>query len=147
MSSEYGIKYTPSTVQKATPLVNASIDDLNSIGIEYIRLHWVDLVNNIRYRVIPLSHFAKILDSPRPSISITKCVFGLVFISMAPGFSALGEYLYVPDMNTLRLCPYADGHASVMGWFEEKVPYKSPGGTLSVSVPLCPRMTLKRVVE
>jgi glutamine synthetase len=147
MSAEYGVKYTPSTVQKTTPLANVSIDDLKSMGIEYIRLQWVDLINNIRYRVIPLSYFAKILESPRPSISITKCVFGLVFITLAPGFSALGEYLYVPDMNTLRLCPYADGHASVMGWFEEKVPVKGPDGIPSVTVPLCPRTTLKRVVE
>jgi glutamine synthetase len=145
--SGYGVKYTPSAVQNANPLANLSVDALKVMGIQYIRLQWVDLVNNIRYRVIPLSHFSKILDSPRPSISIAKCVFGLVFISTAPGFSALGEYLYVPDMNTLKLCPYADGHASVMGWFEEKVPVKGPDGNLSVTVPLCPRTTLKRIVE
>jgi glutamine synthetase len=147
MSSEYGVKYTPSTVQKTNPLANVSIDDLKSMSIEYIRLQWVDLTNNIRYRVIPLSYFAKILESPRPGISIAKCVFGVVFITLVPGFLPLGEYLYVPDMNTLRLCPYADGHASVMGWFEEKVSVKGPRGIPSVTVSLCPRTTLKRVVE
>lgn len=147
MSSEYGVKYTPSTAPKATPLANVSIDDLKSKGIEFIRIQWVDLVNNTRYRVLPIDYFAKILDLPRPSISITKCVLGLVFISMAPGFSAIGEYLYVPDLKSIRLCPYAPGHASVMGWFEEKVPIEGPDGKSTVTVPSCPRTTLKRVVE
>lgn len=145
MSSEYGVKYTPSTV--TAPVADTSIEGLKSRGVEYIRLQWVDLINNTRYRVIPIDYFAKILESNRPSISITKCVLGLVFISLAPGFSSIGEYLYVPDMKTLRLCPYAPGHASVMGYFEEKLPIKGPGGEPTVKVPLCPRTTLKRIVE
>jgi glutamine synthetase len=147
MSSEYGVKYTPANVEKATPLANVSMDELESRGIQYIRLQWVDTVNNIRYRVIPISYFKKLLNSPRPSVSITKCVFGLVFITTAPGFAPVGEYIYLPDMNSIRLCPYAEGHASVMGWFEEKVPIKGPDGKLTLNVPLCPRSTLKRIVE
>jgi glutamine synthetase len=123
------------------------MDELESRGIQYIRLQWVDTVNNIRYRVIPISYFKKLLNSPRPSVSITKCVFGLVFITTAPGFAPVGEYIYLPDMNSIRLCPYAEGHASVMGWFEEKVPIKGPDGKLTLNVPLCPRSTLKRIVE
>jgi glutamine synthetase len=147
MSSEYGVKYTPNNVEKATPLANVSVAGLKSLGIEFIRLQWVDTVNNIRYRVIPLSYFEKLLESPRPSVSITKCVFGIVFITMAPGFSPVGEYLYLPDMNSIRICPYAEGHASVMGWFEEKVPIKGPDGNLTLNVPMCPRSMLKRIVE
>jgi hypothetical protein len=63
-----------------------SIADLQGQGIQYIRLQWVDLINNIRYRVIPITYFSKILQSPRPSISITKAVFGLVFNSLANKF-------------------------------------------------------------
>ena len=147
MSSEYGVKYTPHNVEKATPLANVSVAGLKSLGIEFIRLQWVDTVNNIRYRVIPLSYFEKLLESPRPSVSITKCVFGIVFITMAPGFSPVGEYLYLPDMNSIRICPYAEGHASVMGWFEEKVPIEGPDGNLTLNVPMCPRSMLKRIVE
>lgn len=145
MSSEYGVKYSPATAVKATPLSNISIQDLKyEHGIEYIRLQWVDFTNNILYRVISIEYFDEMLKSQRPSVSIAKCVFGLVFISLAPGFSALGEYLYVPDMNTLRLCPYAPGHASVMGYFEEKDPI---GPNSTFTVPICPRTMLKRVVE
>jgi glutamine synthetase len=148
MSSEYGVKYTPANVDKTPPLANISINGLKSMGIKYIRLQWVDLVNNIRYRVVPISYFAKLLDSPRPNISVTKCVFGLVFnVHVAPGFSPVGEYLYLPDMSSVRICPYAEGHASVMGWFEEKVPIKGPDGNLTLNVPMCPRSTLKRIVE
>lgn len=144
-SSEYGVKYSPSTVVKATPLSNTSIQDLQkNYGIEYIRLQWVDFTNSILYRIISIEYFDELLKSSRPSVSIAKCALGLVFISLAPGFSPIGEYLYVPDMNTLRLCPYAPGHASVMGYFEEKEPI---GRDLTFTVPICPRTTLKRVVE
>lgn len=146
MSFEYGVKYTPSNV-KAAPLANVPIRALMSRGVEYIRLQWVDTVNNIRYRVIPISYFAKLLDSPRPSVSITNSVLGQVFITLVPGFSPVGEYLYLPDMNSIRLCPYAEGHASVMGWFEEKVPVKGPDGNMTLTVPMCPRSTLRRIVE
>ncbi|KAF9507174.1 hypothetical protein BS47DRAFT_1373972 [Hydnum rufescens UP504] len=38
----------------------------------------------------------------------------MVEVTVAEGFSASGEYLYVPDMSTLRMCPYETGTASVM---------------------------------
>jgi hypothetical protein len=148
MSSDYGVKYTPANVETATPLVNVSIKDLKSIGIKYIRVQWVDFVNNIRYRVISISYFAKLLGSHRPSISIAKCALGMVFgVAIAPGFSIMGEYLYLLDMSSIRLCSYAEGHASVMGWFEEKAPIIGLDGNLTLNVPLCPRSTLKRIVE
>ncbi|EGO03198.1 hypothetical protein SERLA73DRAFT_119022 [Serpula lacrymans var. lacrymans S7.3] len=143
MSLDYGVKYTPSTVSAG----NISISDLNTYGIKHVRIQWVDLINNVRYRVVTLSHFNKLLKSSRPSISVTKCVFGLVFLALAPGFNAVGEYLYVIEISTLRLCSYAPGHAVVMGRFEEKVPIMSPSHSLSVQVPLCPRTTLRRVTE
>jgi glutamine synthetase len=147
MSFEYGVKYTPSNVKNAAPLANISISALSSMGVKYIRLQWVDTVNNIRYRVIPISYFAKLLDSSRPSVSITNSVLGQVFTTLVPGFSPVGEYLYLPDMNSIRLCPYAEGHVSVMGWFEEKVPINGPGENPTLMVPMCPRSTLKRIVE
>lgn len=112
-------------------------------NIKYVRVQWVDLINNIRHRVLPLAYFRKLVQSNRGGIGITKAGLGLVRLQMAPGFSPTGEYLYVPDLDSLRICPYAPGHLSVMGWFEEKLP--SPSGGLSV--PLCPRTLLKRIIE
>jgi len=78
----HGVQYSPFTVSEP----KITIQTLQDHSIQYIRLQWVDLLNNIRYRVIPTSYFLKVLDSPRPSISITKAVFGLVFIALADGF-------------------------------------------------------------
>jgi glutamine synthetase len=66
---------------------------------------------------------------------------------LAPTFLAVGEYLYVPDMASMKICPYAPGEASVMGWFQEKTPVPRADSKLSVEVDLCPRGILKRVVE
>jgi len=111
--------------------------------LAYIRLQWVDLVNNIRYRVIPLSYFEKLLSSPRPGVTFAKAVLGLVYLNMAEGFNAIEEYLYVVDLESLRVCPYEPGHATVMGYFQEKVPVTGS----KVEIDLCPRGILKRIEE
>lgn len=139
----YGVHYTPSS----TFAPNLTVNELKAKGIRYIRLQWTDLSNCVRFRVIPISHFSKILASPRPSVSLAKAGLGLIFISVAKGFSAVGEYLYVPDLSSFRICPYAPGHAVVMGWFEEKIPVHGLDGNPTLKVGLCPRATLRRVVE
>jgi len=58
----------------------------------------------------------------------------------------MGEYLYVPDMSSLKPCPWAPGHVSVLGRFEEKTPIDGLQGEAALTVPLCPRTTLKRIV-
>lgn len=107
----------------------------------------MDLVNIVRYRVIPLAYFEKLLKSPRPGVGVAKAAMGLVYLMAADGFSPMGEYLYAPDMSTLRVCPYAPGHASVMGWFQERTPIMVMNGPPTVEVDLCPRTILRRVVE
>jgi glutamine synthetase len=143
-SYNYGVEYSPLTV---SPPLEFTIEKLEQTGIRFIRLQWVDLVNNIRFRVIPIAHFKRMLTSSRPSISITKVSLGLVFITTAPGFSAIGEYLYVIDWSSVMLCPYAPGHASVMGYFEEKDPVPGPDGQPTVKVDICPRTILRSIVE
>ena len=54
--------------------------------IQYVRIQWVDLVNQIRYRVVPLPYFAKLLKTSRPGTSVTKAVLGMVFITLVEGF-------------------------------------------------------------
>ncbi|TFK48874.1 glutamine synthetase/guanido kinase [Heliocybe sulcata] len=137
----YGINYSP-TDPKDAPV---TLEQLGDKGIRYIRLTWVDLVNNIRYRVIPISHFRKLLKSSRQGITIAKIVLGLVFLNTAEGFGPVGEYLYVPDLKTLRVCPYAKGHAMVLGYFEHKD--NKTSGNESLEVDLCPRTILKRVMQ
>lgn len=137
--ADHGILYTPSNVKKDQVTLGLNYDSVT------VRLQWVDLANTIRYRVIPGSHFNKIMEgSKRPSISLGNAVLGIVFISLANGFSASGEYLYVPDIASLRSCPYAPKQVVVMGWFQEKYPLR---GNPKLEIDICPRTILRRVVE
>lgn len=138
----YGVSYQPPAPRPPT-----TIQRLQGNGVRYVRIQWADFTGTVCFRVIPLSHFAKILDSPRPSVGIAKAVLGLVFHSLAGGFTAIGEYLYVPDLTSARLLPYAPGHVSLMGFFEEKIPVPDPLGDITLKVSLCPRTTLQRVLE
>jgi hypothetical protein len=162
MSSDYvhGVNYTPSTVRSPSEYTIEKLQELDiskcssilSIGChsspaEYIRLQWVDYINNVRCRVIPMPYFVKLLQSPRPGVGVVKACLGLVYLMLAPAFPPVGEYLYVPDMASMKICPYAPGEASVMGWFQEKAPVPRADSRLSVEVDLCPRGILKRVVE
>lgn len=141
-----------------------TIERLRELGLRHVRIQWVDLHNNIRYRVVRLPYFEKLLKTSRPGTSLTKACLGIVFINIADGFkcaffspdrqgkayisaSATGEYLYAVDLSSLKICPYAPGHASVMGWFEEKNPIPNLTNHRAVEVDLCPRTILRRVVE
>ena len=76
----------------APPLI--SIEELRVQGIEFIRIQWVDLINNIRYRVVPLEYFEMLLMSSRPGISLTKACLGLVFITIVEGFGCVTSNLH-----------------------------------------------------
>jgi glutamine synthetase len=147
MSDQYShaITYAPSTVP---PGRNWDIEILKAHGIRYIRFQLVDPTNNVRYRVIPISHFERMLrGSSRPSLSFAKVILGTVFLEPAEGFTPHGEYIYIPDMSTVRILPYKPGHASVLGWFEEKVPISGPDETWITKVDFCPRGILHKVIE
>ena len=138
----FGVVYTPSNVSSEKP--NALTEQfLDSQNVQFIRVTWVDWINNIRCRVIPRPYFRKLLESSRPGVSLTKAALGLVGLMLAPGFSGTGEYLYVLDLSSFRLCPYAPGHASVMGFFQYKVPDPQYG----LELQHCPRRVLQKVEQ
>lgn len=148
----YGLTYNLATVEANSnntqhdQQYKSTIDnphELARLGIKFIRVQWADLTNQVRCRLIPVNYMSKLLASPRPGITITKVVLGAVELTIVPGFSSAGEYIYTIDRSTFRLCPYAPGHASVMGFFQEKTPSPSYG----LIYPLCPRTLLKRVVD
>ncbi|KAJ3501159.1 hypothetical protein NLJ89_g9467 [Agrocybe chaxingu] len=147
MSSDlvhHGVQYT---VSSEPPKAHLPVDELGLRGIKYVRIQWVDLINHIKYRVVPIAYFEKLLQTSRPGSSLTKATLGIVFVTVSEGFSSTGECLYALDLSTLRLCPYAPGHASVMGWFEEKQPKAGLSGRRAVEMDICPRTILRRVVE
>jgi hypothetical protein len=67
-SSSYGVSYTPTTASAhwSAPALAA----LKAHGFRYIRLTWVDYANVVRYRVLPLKYFERVLASARPGASI-----------------------------------------------------------------------------
>jgi glutamine synthetase len=147
---EFGIKYLPSSVKLPTlgkDDVPRVLRRLADNGIRYIRFQWVDYTNITRNRVLPLSAFSELLGTSRPGVALATAVFGLIGVSTAPGFSGTGEYLYTPDLSSIRLCGYAPGHASLMGWFEEKLLTQKQVGKDALGVPLCPRGLLRGIIK
>jgi len=111
-------------------------------NIRYIRLTWLDLHNVTRCRVLSLSYFEKLLETAtgRPGVTVAGCVLGLVGLSMAKGFSPAGPRRFVADLTSMRLCPYAPGHAMLFGWFQNfQVDPEEP-----LEYDLCPRTLLAR---
>lgn len=141
----YGVVYNPSNVDSYTgkPTTRLTEDFLDRQGVTFVRITWVDWTNTVRYRVVPRPYFRKLLESSRPGVSLTTTAFGLVFLTLAPGFTGTGEYHYVLDARSFRRCPYAPGHASVLGFFEHKLPPPAHG----LRVPYCPRTLLQRIVQ
>ena len=138
----YGVLYNANPNRTAPA---KTIDELLTPDIKFVRVQWNDYINTPRCRILPADYFRKLLSNPasRPGVGVVKAALGIVGLSIGPGFSPVGEYLYVPDLSSWRVCTYAPGHASVMGWFQEKTP--TPSGELSV--PLCPRTILQRIVR
>ncbi|KAF8500317.1 glutamine synthetase/guanido kinase [Russula emetica] len=145
----FGVQYLPGSVKVPTFGQDTRNVLANLSQTRYIRLQWVDYTNTTRYRIIPLAAFHRLMSASRPGIGVTKAAFGLVGASLAPGFSGTGEYLYVPDLSSLRLLyGHYSGHVSLMGWFEEKLPSgESAGREDALKVPLCPRGLLRDVVN
>ena len=141
---------------------------LEKDNVRFVRVTWVDLTNVTRFRLVTLHHFQRLLgyssssakfgaipDPPsssagdsakRGGVTITKAAFSLVGIQATKETPSAGEWLYVPDLSSLRVLPYAPGHVSVMGWLEEKETVTSQEGE-TLKVPLCPRGLLRRIVE
>ncbi|EMD31990.1 hypothetical protein CERSUDRAFT_119297 [Gelatoporia subvermispora B] len=143
-AAPYGVVYSPhaapaTQVRSKKDLTVA----LSSYGIRYVRIQWVDFTNTVRVRVLSASYFDKLLEGPRPGVCIAKVALGLVGVLLAEGFSGTGEHLYVVDITSFRVCAYAPGHASVMGWFQEKIPSPTAGPTIDI----CPRTLVKRIAD
>lgn len=139
--SAVGVTYSTTPPGPPHPV----LERLKFLDVGFVRIQWVDLTNQIRYRVLPISYFTKLLQSERPAVSLTKATLGIVFLSLADGFGAAGEYSYAFDLDSCKICSYAPGHASVMGWFQEK--YPSPGPNPSYDVNICPRRLLKQIAS
>ena len=103
----------------AQPLI--SIEELRAQGTEFIRIQWVDLINNIRYRVLPLEYFEKLLMSSRPGISLTKACLGLVFITIVDGFGYVKKKKKKTSNFCIFFCYDADRWLLIVEFSERRV--------------------------
>ncbi|KAJ7352430.1 hypothetical protein DFH08DRAFT_740339 [Mycena albidolilacea] len=145
MDYSSGVVYTTESIQPRKWNVKHLTG--GTLGCSYVRIYWVDLVNIRRCRVVPIEHFKRLLQANRPGVNLAKVCLGLVYLTAAPGFLPIGEYLYSIDVATLKPCPFAPGHWAVQGFFEEKTPIQEADGSLSVRVNLCPRTLLRRIID
>ena len=144
ITSEYTVVYKPESTPAAKPDSVRGLR-LESRGIKWVRVQFVDYTNTVRFRILPIAYFKKVCETLRPSLLFDLSLLG-AGVSQGEGSAQEGwerECLYVVDFGSFRVCPYAPGHAAIMGWFEEKT--ASPTGSLSIK--LCPRTMLKNVVD
>ncbi|KIJ23263.1 hypothetical protein M422DRAFT_39703, partial [Sphaerobolus stellatus SS14] len=121
-----------------------TLDSLVNEGTKFVRLHWVDYNNRIMYRVIPIERLQDMLrKSPRAGVTVGKLGFSLVDGTVAQGLLGAGDYFMAIDLDSLRPPSYANGHAFAIGAFQEK---ELIAGEVVYS-DLCPRRTLKRIVD
>ena len=137
----YGVKYSVDKSFTAPDLLHLK----KWHNVKYIRLTWLDLHNVTRCRVLSISYFERLLEpaSGRPGVSVVGCVLGLVGLRIVDGFSAAGGHLYVADLTSMRLCPYAPGHAMLFGWFQNI----QVGPETPLEYDLCPRTLLSRQIS
>ena len=139
----FGIAYTPSSVSsrnKASQLNPQLLDDLH---IEWVRLCWLDYANVLRFYFLSRSYFSHLLETARPGILLGAANLAAVHLNVIDELMFV-QYVYAFDLSTFRVCPYAPGHATVMGFFEPTTPPPSAGPT---PVPQCPRGILHRLVN
>ena len=104
-----------------------------------LRIYWCDMTGTERMRAVPIRRVLSMLrDGEELSFGVAKASMGLLQVDMpAPGVSPSGEWRLHPDLSTLRLGS-RKGHIVARGDFRE---------TDGSAVALCPRTTLKRVLD
>ncbi|KAJ3931975.1 MAG: hypothetical protein NXY57DRAFT_1005092 [Lentinula lateritia] len=145
MNFTHGITHTPATVKASSKAITLAHIKA-STELKYVRLYWVDLTNTRRCRVIPRDSFLQLMESNRPGVNVGQVALGLVYLTIAEGFHPISEYLYVPDLSSLRIL-HGVGKSpifGILGKFENKSPVGEKSG---VEVEMCPRTTLSRIIR
>ncbi len=88
---------------------------LRSAGVKFVRLAWCDNANVIRAKA---AHVDSLQGAVENGIQITVAQQALpvMFDAVVPetGLGPVGEVRLMPDWSTLRVLPYAPGHALVL---------------------------------
>jgi len=110
---------------------------LEAQNIRFVRVLWCDNANVIRGKAFHIG-FLEEHQQHGVSISIAQQAIPVMYDAVAPGsgLGPVGEAWLIPDWSTLKVLPYAPGHARVMGnMVKDGKPWS-----------LCPRDFLQRSI-
>lgn len=83
LSPPFGVVYSPESIQEYKA---PSVQTLKKNGVKYIRVTWLDYSSTIRYHVVPVNHFERMLKSARPGITLPRTVLSTVGQSSPEGY-------------------------------------------------------------
>lgn len=123
--------------------VRALLRSLRAAGVKFLRYTAVDQCNTLRLKVMPLDVLQKtcVLEN---QVVIAQVVFGGLpsfadYAQEASGLDPTGFLRLVPDMNSLRILPYAPKSASVVCNLQNPVTNEPSE--------LCCRSLLQKIVD
>ncbi len=90
------------------------IQDLKRAGVEFVRILWCDNANIIRAKAANVNMLRDGFEGI--NMTIAQMALPVMFDAVAPnsGLGPVGEVRLEPDWSTLKILPYALGHAQVM---------------------------------
>ncbi len=92
------------------------IKNLKKSGVKFVRVLWCDNANIIRAKSIHINYLTNTLQD---GIKIAKAQMAIpvMYDAVVPstGLSPVGEVTLLPDLNTLKILPFAKGQASMIG--------------------------------
>ncbi|MGL4610672.1 MAG: glutamine synthetase family protein [Trueperaceae bacterium] len=90
------------------------IQDLKRAGVEYVRILWCDNANIIRAKAANVNLLRDGFDGV--NMTVAQMALPVMFDAVAPdsGLGPVGEVKLEPDWSTLKILPYANGHAQVI---------------------------------
>lgn len=112
---------------------------LKKNNVKFIRIIWCDNANIIRAKSVHVNYLKDAL-STGVKIAEAQMAIPVMYDAVVPGsrLTPVGEVTLIPDINTLKILPFARGQASMIGDMK----------TLGVFTPWehCPREYLKKQI-
>lgn len=93
---------------------------LKAAGVRFVRILWCDNANLIRAKATHINHLGGLQRGV--GISAAQQALPVMYDAVAvdSGLGPVGEAQLLPDWSTLRVLPYAPGHAQVMGDMQQE---------------------------
>ncbi|KAF2105156.1 hypothetical protein BDV96DRAFT_509882 [Lophiotrema nucula] len=117
-------------------------------AVRFVRLLWLDYTSTLRVRVLTARHYLRLSESGRAH-GLGRLYMTLIDndAPLAASYSnaGTGQAYLMPDLSSLRVCPWMENHATVFCFFRqnESDPKHAVGHEDTLSE-LCPRLALRK---